>query len=168
MSDICISPVVTSLDLSNKYLTEIPKDLFTFKNTLINLNISANPLIDFDSVVENLKEFKYLTNLEINIETCAQAKKIIDALPSLQILNNHLIHENNEKNYDGNKKNIIKKEEHTILMFADKTIERKFNKILNKIKEFSEITKEKYENILYEYNKLICNINTLITMNQKI
>ena len=162
MFDNSTTTAVTSLDLSNKYLTEIPKDLFTYKDTLINLNISSNPLIDLDSVIKNLQEFKYLTNLEINIETGAQAKKIIDALPNLEILNSHPIHGKIEKNNDNNnQKNIIKKEEHTILMFSDKKNEENFSSILDKIKEFSEITKEKYENILFEYNKLISNINTI-------
>lgn len=154
MFDNSTTTAVTSLDLSNKYLTEIPKDLFTYKDTLINLNISSNPLIDLDSVIKNLQEFKYLTNLEINIETGAQAKKIIDALPNLEILNSHPIHGKIEKsnNNNNNQKNIIKKEEHTILMFSDKKNEENFNSILDKIKEFSEITKEKYENIIFEYN----------------
>ena len=65
------------------------------------------------------------------------------------------------KKNDENQKNIIKKEEQTILMFSDKKIEKSLNSILDKIKEFSEIAKDKYENIVCEYNKLIFSINTI-------
>ena len=65
------------------------------------------------------------------------------------------------KKNDENQKNIIKKEEQTILMFSDKKIEKSLNSTLDKIKEFSEITKDKYEKILCEYNKLISSINTI-------
>ena len=46
-------------------------------------------------------------------------------------------------------------------MFSDKKIEKSLNSTLDKIKEFSEIAKNKYENIVCEYNKLIFSINTI-------
>ena len=56
------------------------------------------------------------------------------------------------KKNDENQKNIIKKEEQTILMFSDKKVEKSLNSTLDKIKEFSEIAKDKFENIVCEYN----------------
>ena len=251
-----------SIDYSNKQLSEFPKEIYNYKATLINLDISANPLLNLDETIKALKEFPSLKKLKINIETGDEAKKIIEALPNLIILNDHPIHEeeeddieidtnndNNEiidKNKDTNNinNNLIKQEiaqlnyssinasneenngnnniknikniincsnnikinpnnniideidtiinknnnnnninsnENNITNnLIDKTHnlknnnnnnifnnteekkneideEKKFEYILNKIKEYSEITKEKYDLIIKEYNNLMNN-----------
>ena len=209
--------LAVSLDYSNKQLSELPKELEKYKSTLINLDISANPLLDLDQTIKALTEFTSLKKLKINIETGDEAKKIIDALPLLEILNDHPIneednenqnqnenieiisesHENNETNGNNNindnlieeeiaqfnyqsvnnsngKKNINKIIDNNININTDNNIinqninnilenkveindENKFEFILNKIKEYSEITKEKYDLINNEYNRLVNN-----------
>ena len=76
-----------SLNYCNKKLTEFPKDIYKYKTTLISLDISANPLLDLDKAINELKEFKSLKRLKINIETGEEAKKLIQALPFLKVLN---------------------------------------------------------------------------------
>ncbi len=237
-----------SLDFSNKQLEEFPKELYNYKLSLNSLDISANPLINLDKAIEALKEFPALKKLKINIETGDEAKKVIDELPNLLILNDHPIHEEEEEENDNNENqnnnkeitnikkndNLIKQEiaqlnyssikvekEKNIndnnnskddnIKDKDNTIENnseiniisnnnninnsnnistnifnhyknnkirnnnnnnismeknnteiidennKFENILNKIKEYSEITKEQYELIITEYNNLMKN-----------
>ena len=226
-------------DYSNKQLSEFPNELFNYKTKLVSLDISANPLLDLDKTIKALKEFSSLQKLKINIETGDEAKKIIDSLHNLIILNDLPIHEeeedndiNNNQNRDENNENknindnLIKQEiaqlnfipnninkEKIVKNINDKNIsnnngnlinninmvtnndsdnniisnnisltknnsnnncslnnlnneieikkkiikENKFEYILNKIKEYSEITKEKYDLIINEYNKLMNN-----------
>ena len=47
-----------SLNYCNKNLSEFPKELYEHKSTLISLDISANPLLDLDKTINELKEFK--------------------------------------------------------------------------------------------------------------
>ena len=211
MSNNNNSDLVISLDYSNKQLSEFPEELYNYKSTLVNLDISANPLLNLDKTINALTEFTNLKQLKINIETGEEAKKLIDALPNLMILNDHPIHEeeeeiendnendskeilnnnNNENtkeilieqdmaqlNYnsinsnkedinDSSNNNVIKNNEisnKNIDNIIDNNIcninqninsnnnsekkielkeENKFEYILNKIKEYSEITKEK-------------------------
>ena len=87
------SNLLFSLDFSNKQLTEIPQDLYDYKLSLYNLDISGNPLINLDEAIKVLSEFQSLKKLKINVETGDEAKKIIESLPNLIILNDHIIHE---------------------------------------------------------------------------
>ena len=203
-----------SLDFSNKQLSEFPKELDKYKSTLISLDISANPLLDLDQAIKALTEFTSLKKLKINIETGEEAKKIIDALPLLEVLNDHPIHEedienenqnenieiinesheNNETNGKNINDNLIEEEiaqfnyqspnnsnekkninkiinnninnDNNLIdqnfnnIFENKVEmndDNKFEFILNKIKEYSEITKEKYDLINNEYNRLMNN-----------
>ena len=254
MSENQNSNSMISLDYSNRQLSEFPKELFNYKTTLVSLDISANPLLDLDKTIKALIEFTSLQKLKINIETGDEAKKIIDSLPNLIILNDLPIHEeeedneneiNNNENLDENNENknindnLIKQEIAQLNFTANNNInkeknnennnniinnennnnndknttnnnisnivnnintitnnnsdnnifsnnitltknnsnnnysinnlnndteikkriaeENKFEYILNKIKEYSEITKEKYDLIINEYNKLINN-----------
>ena len=101
-----------SLDYSNKQLSELPKELEKYKSTLINLDISANPLLDLDQTIKALTEFTSLKKLKINIETGDEAKKIIDALPLLEILNDHPINEEDNENENQNENIEIINESH--------------------------------------------------------
>ena len=254
MSDNNNSESKVSFDYSNKQLSEFPEDLFKYKSSLINLDISANPLLNLDKTIKALTEFNNLKKLKINIETGEEAKKLIDALPNLLILNDHPIHEEEEDNIENeneskeilndkndtnninsnlieqeiaqlnynsiisnkeeinesNNINIIKNIEKSNINSINKlennkldnnklennnfdnnkldinkldnnnldnnnnasnnninnSLEKKmdlkeenekFEFILNKIKEYSEITKEKYDLIMNEYNKLMTN-----------
>ena len=160
-----------SLNYSNRKLTEFPKELYKHKLSLISLDISSNPLLDLDHAINELKEFKSLKRLKINIETGAEAKKLIDALPFLKVLNDITIHEEEEKksnDIDNNIKenininNIIINE--NINKKAQNEDKNNFEKILEKIKEYDNITKEKYDLIINDYNKLISNNNIKNTL----
>ena len=151
MSDNNNINIGVSLNYCNKKLTEFPKELYEHKNTLYNLDLSANPLLDLDKAINELKEFKSLKRLKINIETGEEAKKVIQALPFLQYLNDIKIQEEEEKN-NNNSENVDKN-----LADKEKETDNIFDKILEKIKEYDNITKEKYDLIINDYNKLIQN-----------
>ena len=148
-----------SLSYSNRKLTEFPKELYKYKTNLISLDISGNPLLDLDIAIDELREFKSLKRLKINIETGEEAKKLIQALPFLQVLNDIKIQQE-EETINENKTNIkeqnILKEDSKI---KEKEIENDFEKILEKIKEYDNITKEKFDIIINDYNKLISKNN---------
>ena len=158
MSDNNNINIGVSLNYCNKKLTEFPKELYEHKNTLYNLDLSANPLLDLDKVINELKEFKSLKRLKINIETGEEAKKVIQALPFLQYLNDIKIQEEEEKN-NNNSENVDKN-----LADKEKETDNIFDKILEKIKEYDNITKEKYDLIINDYNKLISNNNIKNTL----
>ena len=156
MSDKNNVNIKISLNYSNKKLTEFPKELYEHKNSLISLDISANPLLDLDKTINELKEFKSLRNLKINIETGDEAKKLIQALPFLKVLNDIKILENENKTNNQNT-NITEKVENnaTTNNNEEKVIDNNFDIILEKIKEYDELPKEKYDLIINDYNKLI-------------
>ena len=94
-----------------------------------------------------------MKRLKINIETGEEAKKLIQAMPFLKVLNDVKIQEeDNNSNETINNitvtKNINIKENH-------KDIDSNFDNILEKIKEYDNLTKEKYDSIINDYNKLI-------------
>ena len=164
-----------SLNYCNKNLSEFPKELYEHKSTLISLDISANPLLDLDKTINELKEFKSLKKLKINIETGEEAKKLIQALPFLQVLNDIKILEDEDKNDKkqninniNNKNIIIEKKDNIVINNKEKeeneekekekdldNMDNTFDKILEKIKEYDNITKEKYDLIINDYNKLL-------------
>ena len=148
--------IKVSLNYSNKKLTELPKELYQHKNDLFSLDISANPLLDLDKTINELKEFKSLRNLKINIETGNEAKKLIESLPFLKVLNDIKIQQDenkiNNQNNDtaggiGGNGATDKNNE--------KIIDNNFEIILEKIKEYDDLPKEKYDLIINDYNKLI-------------
>ena len=140
-----------SLNYCNKKLTEFPKDIYKYKTTLISLDISANPLLDLDKAINELKEFKSLKRLKINIETGEEAKKLIQEMPFLKVLNDIKIQEEEEKvNETKDNINVNKNINENV-----KDNDTNFSKILEKIKEYDNLTKEKYDSIINDYNKLI-------------
>ena len=150
--------IKVSLNYSNKKLTELPKELYEHKNDLISLDISANPLLDLDKTINELKEFKSLRNLKINIETGDEAKKLIQELPFLKVLNDIKIQED-ENRVNNQNNNITDKIENNdnINKNNEKVIDNNFEIILEKIKEYDDLPKEKYDLIINDYNKLINN-----------
>ena len=153
-----------SLSYSNRKLTEFPKELYKYKTNLISLDISGNPLLDLDIAINELREFKSLKRLKINIETGEEAKKLIQALPFLQVLNDIKIQQEEEKmDENGN----INKEQRNLIEDSknkEKNIDNDFDKILEKIKEYDNITKEKYDLIINDYNKLLSKNNIKNTL----
>ena len=148
--------IKVSLNYSNKKLTELPKELYEHKNDLFSLDISANPLLDLDKTINELKEFKSLRNLKINIETGNEAKKLIESLPFLKVLNDIKIQqdENRINNQNNNTTEKIENNDATDKN-NEKIIDNNFEIILEKIKEYDDLPKEKYDLIINDYNKLI-------------
>ena len=148
--------IKVSLNYSNKKLTELPKELYQHKNDLFSLDISANPLLDLDKTINELKEFKSLRNLKINIETGNEAKKLIESLPFLKVLNDIKIQqdENRINNQNNNTTEKIENNDATDKN-NEKIIDNNFEIILEKIKEYDDLPKEKYDLIINDYNKLI-------------
>ena len=148
--------IKVSLNYSNKKLTELPKELYQHKNDLFSLDISANPLLDLDKTINELKEFKSLRNLKINIETGNEAKKLIESLPFLKVLNDIKIQQDENKinNQNNNTTEKIENNDATDKN-NEKIIDNNFEIILEKIKEYDDLPKEKYDLIINDYNKLI-------------
>ena len=148
--------IKVSLNYSNKKLTELPKELYEHKNDLFSLDISANPLLDLDKTINELKEFKSLRNLKINIETGNEAKKLIESLPFLKVLNDIKIQqdENRINNQNNNTTEKIENNDATDKN-NEKIIDNNFEIILEKIKEYDDLPKEKFDLIINDYNKLI-------------
>ena len=148
--------IKVSLNYSNKKLTELPKELYEHKNDLFSLDISANPLLDLDKTINELKEFKSLRNLKINIETGNEAKKLIESLPFLKVLNDIKIQQDENKinNQNNNTTEKIENNDATDKN-NEKIIDNNFEIILEKIKEYDDLPKEKYDLIINDYNKLI-------------
>ena len=148
--------IKVSLNYSNKKLTELPKELYEHKNDLFSLDISANPLLDLDKTINELKEFKSLRNLKINIETGNEAKKLIESLPFLKVLNDIKIQQDENKINNQNNNTTEKIENNDVKdKNNEKIIDNNFEIILEKIKEYDDLPKEKYDLIINDYNKLI-------------
>ena len=148
--------IKVSLNYSNKKLTELPKELYQHKNDLFSLDISANPLKDLDKTINELKEFKSLRNLKINIETGNEAKKLIESLPFLKVLNDIKIQQDENKINNQNNNTTEKIENNDAKdKNNEKIIDNNFEIILEKIKEYDDLPKEKYDLIINDYNKLI-------------
>ena len=82
-----MSEPITSIDLSNKGLTELPKELLDYKETLEFLDISNNNFTDLNSVAEILSQFEKLINLNIDLENEEDASLILQSLKYLKVLN---------------------------------------------------------------------------------
>ena len=148
--------IKVSLNYSNKKLTELPKELYQHKNDLFSLDISANPLLDLDKTINELKEFKSLRNLKINIETGNEAKKLIESLPFLKVLNDIKIQQDENRINNQNNNTTEKIENNDVKdKNNEKIIDNNFEMILEKIKEYDDLPKEKYDLIINDYNKLI-------------
>ena len=148
--------IKVSLNYSNKKLTELPKELYEHKNDLFSLDISANPLLDLDKTINELNEFKSLRNLKINIETGNEAKKLIESLPFLKVLNDIKIQQDENKINNQNNNTTEKIENNDVKdKNNEKIIDNNFEIILEKIKEYDDLPKEKYDLIINDYNKLI-------------
>ena len=144
----------TSLDYSNKQLSEFPNELNKYKLTLISLDISANPLLDLDKTIEALIEFTSLKKLKINIETGEEAKKLIDALPNLLVLNDHPIHEDEDDIEEENQNENIK-------ISNENNINKNENLIKQEIAQlnFSSIKVDNEKNNSENNNNMIYNDN---------
>ena len=138
---------ISSLDYSQKKITNIPKEVLKNKDTLITLDISGNNFKDFNSIIEDLKQLKKLKNLKINIYTQEQAKNLIDAMPNLEYLNDEPINE--EINSDKAEEEIV------INIPLVKLVDIEFEPVFQKLNEFYSMNKTKEDN----FQKLIEEFN---------
>ena len=79
---------ISSINLSNANLNSIPDKLLSYKDSIIELDLSLNKFTNFIEEVKKLSQLKNLQKLKIDIETGEQAKLVIDSIPSLLFLNN--------------------------------------------------------------------------------
>ena len=100
-----MSELITSIDLSNKGLTELPKELLDYKETLEILDISNNNFTDLNSVAEILSQFEKLTNLNIDLENENDASLILQSLKYLKVLNGQATDEEEEENNNNENNN---------------------------------------------------------------
>ena len=100
-----MSELITSIDLSNKGLTELPKELLDYKETLEILDISNNNFTDLNSVAEILSQFEKLTNLNIDLENEEDASLILQSLKYLKVLNGQATDEEEEENNNNENNN---------------------------------------------------------------
>ena len=167
-----------SIDYSNKQLSEFPKEIYNYKATLINLDISANPLLNLEETIKALTEFPSLKKLKINIETGDEAKKLIEALPNLIVLNDHPIHEeeddieidtnddNNEiidKNKDTNNiNNNLIKQEIAQLNYSSINASNEENNGKNNIKNIKNIINDSNNIKINPNSNIMDEIDTII------
>ena len=128
------------LDYSRSKIKTIPKEVMDKKNSLIALDISGNNFSDFFSIINELKQFKKLKKLKINIFTQEQAKFVIDSMPNLEFLNDEPINDETnsekEKEKEKNKSNMIK------------IYDNNFKLVFKMFKEFYKINKKRKANYL--------------------
>ena len=110
-----MSEQMTSIDLSNKGLTEIPEELLEHKDSLEILDISNNNFTDLKPIAEFLSQFPKLTNLNIDLESEEDALLILKSIQNLKFLNQQATDEedeadNNNNNINDNNNDIINEE----------------------------------------------------------
>ena len=110
-----MSEQITSIDLSNKGLTEIPEELLEHKDSLEILDISNNNFTDLKPIAEFLSQFPKLTNLNIDLESEEDALLILKSIQNLKFLNQQATDEedevdNNNNNINDNNNDIINEE----------------------------------------------------------
>lgn len=157
-----------SLNFSRSKLSSIPNEVMKKKDTLIELDISGNNFTDFSSVLEDLKNFKKLKKLKINIYSIEQAKTIIDSMPNLEYLNDEPINDDSERSKEESFQNNERenKEEVIINIPLNKLIDKTFILVFIKLNEFYNINKDKKK----DFQKIIENFNDFekkININQK-
>ena len=152
---------VISLNYSKAKLTCLPKEILKNKDKLVELDISGNNFNDFDSVLEELKKFPKLKKLKINIYTQEQAKYLIDSMPNLEYLNDEPINDDlNSEDQDNlieYKNNEDIEEEIIINIPLIKLVDKTFEQVFKKFKEFYTLNKEKeddFQKIIEDFNNL--------------
>ena len=147
---------VNSLNYSKKKLTCFPKEILKYKDSLIQLDVSGNNFSDFYSVIEDLKK---LTKLKVNIYTQEQAKNIIDSMPNLEFLNDEPINDEIESTQENINDFVEKEDEEEVIINIPliKLVDKTFEPVFKKFKEFYDINKEKEKN----FQKIIEDFNNL-------
>ena len=137
------------VNYSRAKISSIPKELLEKKDSIISLDISGNNFKDFNSVLYDLKTFKNLKKLKINIFTQEQAKHIIDSMPNLEYLNDEPISDREE-------------EQKIINVSLIKLLDKNFKSVFKKFKEFFKLNtkrKNEYKNLLELFNNKCKELN---------
>ena len=131
-----------SIDLTNNFLTFLPKNISLFKN-IHTLNLLNNKFIDYNSLSNILLSLPQLKNLNIDLSSEENAFIILSTLPGLITLNGQLTEENDVNDFNKEKKNDISlNEEMDEFEFIYKEINNeKFNK------KFQEKLREEIDKI---------------------
>ena len=154
---------ISYLNYSKAKLKNLPKEILDKKDTLVALDISGNTFDNFYFVLDELKNFKKLKKLKINIYTQEQAKQVIDSMPNLEYLNDEVISDNEEEDeiiINNNKKNVkkiplIKINDDNFKIIFKKFFEFfKFNNKLNQFNKIVEIFNNKCEELNIKENKI--------------
>ena len=173
-----MSEPITSIDLSNKGLTEIPEELLEHKDTLEILDISNNNFTDLKPIAEFLSQFPKLINLNIDLESEEDALLILKSIQNLKILNQQATDEenedennndnNNNNNNDINNKNeLIKEENDKPLRQSElnENNENENNKINEKLDdnqmEIPEVQNASLQSEINNFNDIVSNIKKM-------
>ena len=142
---------ITSLNYSRAKIKSLPKEVLDRKDSLIELDISGINFPDFNSIVNELNQFKKLKKLKINIFTQEQAKAIIDSMPNLEYLNDEAINDDVIPEKEKQKeKNVIK------------ILDNNYKSVFKRFKEFYKVNKERkeeYKNIILLFNNKCKELN---------
>lgn len=158
---------VFSLNFSRSKITSIPNEVMKNKDSLIQLDVSGNNFTDFHSVLEDLKQLQKLKKLRINIYTQEQAKDIIDSMPNLEYLNDEPINEeipSEEENINEYKEEEYEDDEEEVIINIPlvKLVDKTFDPIFIKLKEFYDMNKtreEEFQRIIIDFNNFGKKIN---------
>ena len=171
-----MSEPITSIDLSNKGLTEIPEELLEHKDTLEILDISNNNFTDLKPIAEFLSQFPKLINLNIDLESEEDALLILKSIQNLKILNQQATDEENEdeNNNDNNNNNngndinnkneLIKEENDKPLRQSElnENNENENNKLNEKLDdnqmEIPEVQNASLQSEINNFNDIVSNI----------
>ena len=83
---ILSNPNVKRVDLSDNWITQLPKDLSMLKE-VYEINLIDNELNPFESAVLALSTMANLTHLHLNLHEEQQVDFVIKTLPNLLVLN---------------------------------------------------------------------------------
>ena len=168
-----MSEPITSIDLSNKGLTELPEELLEHKDTLEILDISNNNFTDLKPIAEFLSQFPKLINLNIDLESEEDALLILKSIQNLKFLNQQATDEEDE--VDNNNNNINDKFNENQMEIPEvqnaslQSEINNFNVIVSNIKKFYEKKPDEVNKFSEEFQDFLKNkidyINQMVNTN---
>ena len=176
---------LSSVDISNQGLTELPKEIINQRNNIEFLDISNNNFQDLKKIAQILSQFPKLTNLNIDIENEDDAILILKTLKNLQILNgvstneeeeenneNNNNNNNNNNNINDNNNNEIDEEDLNIPEVKEASLQSEisnFNEIITNIKKYYNKNQEEINKFCEEFQNFLKSkidiINNMINSN---
>ena len=173
---------LSSVDISNQGLTELPKEIINQRKNIEFLDISNNNFQDLKKIAQILSQFPKLTNLNIDIENEDDAILILKTLKNLQILNGVSTNEeeeeennennNNNNNINDNNNNEIDEEDLNIPEVKEASLQSEisnFNEIITNIKKYYNKNQEEINKFCEEFQNFLKSkidiINNMINSN---